>query len=242
MIKVSVIVPVYNVERYLRRCIDSILRQSFLALEIILVDDGSEDSSGAICDEYCMKDERIRVIHKKNGGLSSARNAGISMAKGEYIALIDSDDFIYPNMIEKMYSKARECKVDMVMCGYECRSQSDDTILLETHNITLDCIVDSQKALEYLVDGRFDFMVMAWNKLYHRNLFVQNQFTEGKLHEDEFIIHKLLYECNNVVFLPICLYNYMIGKQSITTVEYNVKRLDGIEALFERKDFFKSMN
>ncbi len=239
MIKISVIVPVFNVEKYLKRCVDSLVLQTFSELEIILVDDGAQDSSGQLCDLYALEDQRIKVIHKKNGGLSSARNAGLSIAQGEYIAFIDSDDYIQIDMMEKMYKKAQEEMADLIVCAYTCYRQEDGELISEKDNVQLECVVDSGTALKYLVENRYNGMVMAWNKLYHRKLFKNIRYPEGKLHEDEYIIHRLLYLSNKIVFMPDTFYNYMIGNSSITTVKYNVRRLDGIGALLDRHAFFK---
>ena len=159
---ISIIVPVYDVEPYLRKCIDSILIQSYRDLEIILVDDGSPDNCGAICDEYAEKDKRIKVIHKKNGGLSDARNAGLDIATGEYIGFVDSDDWVMPDMYEYLYKAVKEYDADMSVCGYY--DYWGKTI---SGRYCQDIqVYKGQEGIKALLDLKFGNYV--WNKLYKR--------------------------------------------------------------------------
>ena len=213
---VSVIVPVYNVEKYLRRCIDSIINQSYSNLEIILVDDGSTDRCPLICDEYAAKDNRIRVIHKKNGGLSSARNAAMDIMCGEYVVFVDSDDYVPYNMIDKFIdSSLRNC-VDVVVADY--------TIVGNYHKKT------KVKAIEkdYCATGidiakaiiRDEYPKnFAWGKLYKSYLFDDMRFPEGRLYEDVPTIYKVVAKSSFVYCLSESLYFYEMGRPNNITSE-----------------------
>ena len=233
---ISVIVPIYNVERYLEKCINSILHQTYRNLEVILVDDGSPDNCGKICDRYSDKDPRIKVIHKQNGGLSDARNKGIDVAEGEYLAFVDSDDAIMPEMIDKLYQRIVIDQSDMAFCGYKQVDQKGN-ILSEV------CLPD------YLLSG-FDTLkesyekngvlyTIACNKLIKRQLFQNIRFPVGKYNEDEFTLYRIIDQCKLISILRDPLYIYVQRDNSITQESYSAKRLDGIEASYERYCYFK---
>ncbi|MEH7131458.1 glycosyltransferase, partial [Neobacillus drentensis] len=239
--KISIIVPIYKVEKYLAKCVESILAQSFKEFELILVDDGSPDRCGEICEEYSKKDNRIKVIHKENGGLSSARNAGISIASGEYIAFVDSDDYLHNRMYELLYKNATENSSDIVICDYfkVRENEISDSFNLKTN-------VESKnftniEALYELYENNSENFVVAWNKLYKQKLFTDLRFEKGRIHEDEFISHKLLFKSPKVTYLPIKLYYYRQTSNSITRSPFNLKRLDAIYALKDRADFFREI-
>ncbi|MCM3412438.1 glycosyltransferase family 2 protein [Metabacillus litoralis] len=240
-VKISIIVPIYKVEKYLAKCIDSILNQTFKEYELILVNDGSPDSCGEICEEYSKRDKRVKVIHKKNGGLSSARNAGIDIAKGEYIAFVDSDDFIHKNMYEMLYKNAINTSSDIVICDYFIVSENE-IIQDESYQFKIQpkTFTNIEVLRELYRDDRIKFVV-AWNKLYKKSLFSKLRYKEGRIHEDEFIIHKILYECSKVTYLPVKLYFYLQTDNSIIRSPYNIKRLDRVYALKERVEFFKKI-
>ena len=236
---ISVIVPVYNVEKYLSGCIESIVNQTYKNLEIILVDDGSPDRCGAICDEYAKKDERIKVIHKKNGGLSSARNAGIEISNGEYIAFVDSDDYIGRDMYEVLYNNIKKYNCDISICNFLCVDENGKNI--DSMNETMpvgDGVVDSKSVLYYkFTETKYWYWVVAWNKLYKRNIFDNIRFEDGKLHEDEFIAHHIYFSAENVACASDALYFYVQRTDSIMSKKYSVKRLDYVEALLLRLNF-----
>lgn len=238
-ITVSVIVPVYNVAEYLHRCVNSILGQTYTQFELILVDDGSLDGSGKICDEYAENDSRVLVIHKKNGGLSSARNAGIEAARGAYFLFVDSDDYIREESLCRLLNEVQFEGADLVICGYERRTQSKSAEFIGVNRAEKKICCDSKTAMKMLVSQRFDFVIPAWNKLYKRELFASLRYPEGKLHEDEFVIHHILYAAKKIVIIPDVLYEYMIGGTTITSVAYNPARLDAIEACLARASFFE---
>ena len=235
MQKISVIIPIYNVADYLPKCIESVINQTYKKLEIILVDDGSPDRCPEICDEYAKKDKRIKVIHKKNGGLSDARNAGLEIAKGEYISFIDSDDYINEHMYENMLSAIENVDADLCICGYD-RVNDDGEIRSSSH--FKNAVLSQNDAFEMLVQGNVYFIV-AWNKLYKRIVFDKLLFRKGKIHEDEFIMHHVYGECNKIVKKKKAYYYYLVRETSITgVVKGNVKQLDYVESYLDRIDYF----
>lgn len=240
MVKISIIVPIYNVEKYINKCIDSILAQTFKEFELILVDDGSTDKSGFISDGYVKKDSRVKVIHKQNGGLSSARNKGIENSCGEYLAFIDSDDYIHPKMFEILYTNTILYDSDISMCDYKMVYENKYEI-----DIIKDYKVKEYTKLEALNDlqGKYGIrFVVAWNKLYRKKLFNILRYEEGRINEDEFIIHNLLYDSDKVIYINAKLYYYLQRENSITKSKFNPQRLDLLDAYIERIYFYKSIN
>lgn len=235
---VSVVVPVYNVEKYLSRCIDSISRQSYSNLQIILVDDGSKDNSAVICDEYSKKDTRISVIHKTNGGLSDARNVGIDNAKGDYICFIDSDDFVRETYVEDLLNAILKYNADIAVCLFE-KGNSDKFNDVVENNQQNEIVLNNIGALNKLYDEVLNVnMVVAWNKLYSKNLFYKIRFPVGKIHEDEFTTPKLLFEADKIVVINKKDYYYFQSPNSIMRSEFKINRLDALEAFEERINLF----
>ncbi len=232
---ISVIVPIYNVEPYLEKCINSILNQTYRNLEIILVDDGSPDNCGAICDAYLSSDQRIRVIHKQNGGLSDARNAGIDMASGEFIAFVDSDDTIMPEMMEKLYERIVIDRSDMALCGGK-RVNQDGELLSEC--FLPDNVLTGFDALRQSYKNNGVLYTMACNKLIKRQLFQNIRFPIGKYNEDEFTLYRVIDRCRQISILSETLYVYYQRSNSIMGT-YSFRHLDGIEASYERYFYFK---
>ena len=235
MILISVIVPVYNVDNYLRKCIDSLIVQTLKDIEIILVNDGSTDESIDICEEYKLKDNRIKVIHKENGGLSDARNKGIDIAKGKYISFVDSDDWINPQMLEKLYILASKYEADIVQGDY-IKAYDEDIIV---NNMSENIIkYNAEQILDELYSGNYTKNIVVWNKIYKRELFNDIRFPKGKLHEDEFTTYKILHKANLIIDSNIPIYYYRQREGSIMNSDFNIKRLDLLEALKERKEYF----
>ena len=238
---ISVVVPIYNVEKYLIRCIESILKQTYKNIEIILVDDGSKDSCGKICDEYKEKDSRIKVIHKENGGLSDARNAGINVAKGIYICFIDSDDFIDASFIEKLYRMCINSGANIAQCSFNILTNEikDEEKKAESKIINI-----SAREMLKNVYGKYSaYNISACNKLFKTDLFNNIRFPFGRIHEDEFTTYKLIYLSGRVAITSQKLYNYYIERNgSITQTRFNIKRLDYLTALEERMQFFEENN
>lgn len=210
--KISIIIPIYKVERYLERCINSVLLQSFSNIEIILVDDGSPDNCGKICDDFASRDPRIVVIHKQNGGLSSARNAGIDIAKGDYLMFIDSDDYVEPDFCEKAYYFVTNNNVLCASFGYY-EHWSDRTDEFHTSEAKLISANDAIKKLITRDDVIFNF---AWNKIYHKSLFKNIRYPEGRYYEDQGTTYKLFDAANNIYIAPTMLYHYNRRQETIT--------------------------
>lgn len=239
---ISVIIPVYNIETYLSECIDSVLAQTYPNLEIILVDDGTPDHSGEICDTYQKNHDNIFVIHKTNGGLSSARNAGLSYAHGEYIYFLDGDDLIHPDTIKRLYSSLSATQSDIAICGIQYVDASGTFIL------------DQDSCREYSApDGIWSqndfwnsyqrygkiYCVVAWNKLYKKEIFKTLRFPEGKIREDEFMIHHIISKCHKISCIHDKLCYYRQQDDSIMSDPYSVKQLDAADAYMDRIQFYQ---
>lgn len=237
--KLSIIVPVYNVEKYIERCIKSILNQTFSDFELIIVNDGSIDNSGVICDKYKKVDARVKVIHKQNGGLSEARNIGLNIAQGDYIAFVDSDDYINRNMYEILYKNTIKYNADIAVCNIEYVNEKE--FINESSEISIEeCIVyDNIQSLNNLYSNENIQFIIAVNKLYRRDIFKKIRYQPGKYHEDEFIIHELLYKSNIIIYCKSKLYYYLQRSGSIMTSSFNTKKLDAIEAMEKRMNFFR---
>ncbi|WP_343290496.1 glycosyltransferase family 2 protein [Turicibacter bilis] len=233
---ISVIVPVYNVEDYLERCINSIINQTYTNLEIILVNDGSTDSSGIICDQYSQIDSRIRVIHKKNGGLSDARNVGLDVATGEFISFIDSDDWISLTMFSEMVSQFTDT-VDIVSAKFiETDGIVDYALFNDTNNVM---IFSGEEALKAHLNGQY-FYISVWNKLYRRDLFKQLRFPVGRLAEDLYTTHKLLCQSRQVVFVDKTFIYYFQREGSIMNRAGKKLIFDIYEGTKEQYQYLKS--
>lgn len=232
---ISVVVPVYNQEKYLEKCINSLIGQTYAELEIILVDDGSTDKSGAICDAYAKKDTRIRVIHKENGGLSDARNRGIDIATGEYIAFVDSDDYVAFHMYEKMYQELVEKQVDMVVCN--CSLVDGDNQLIGGKDYAFANRIYTNVDMingEDITGENYFLTVVAWNKLLKRKVFSTLRYPKGKYHEDEFVFHKMYDQVKKIACISDKLYFYRQVSGTITDTKNVLYRLDRVEAMYER--------
>lgn len=229
---VSVVVPVYNVEKYVARCIKSILHQTYKNIEILIINDGSTDNSLEECN-YFLDDVRVKVFTKKNGGLSDARNYGLKRAKGKYICFIDSDDYIHPKYIELLYQFITEKKLDIIECSYVRSSLNDYNWDLEKN-----FEIDVYSGIEYLKKG-IGFP-MAWNKMYKTSLFIDNNiyYPYGKYNEDEGTTYKLMYNAQTVGFVDIKLYCYYKNSESIMQ-NYSLRRLDYIDLMNEKANYFK---
>ena len=236
-LKISIIVPVYKVEQYLSRCIDSILNQTFQDFELILVDDGSPDNCGEICDIYALKDNRIKVIHKENGGLSDARNVGLEIAAGEYISFVDSDDVVHPQMYTRLYDLIQRTGAEIAQCEYvrfdkeiEFQSLSEGAEEIICTNVeAIDLLIESNKLVP-----------PVWNKLYKKELFSNIRFPKGKIHEDEYTTYKLFYAANKIAYIDLPMYYYFINNSGIMRNLNIEHKFHWIEAIEERNLFFQS--
>ena len=224
--KISIIVPVYNVEAYLEKCVESILKQTYTNLEILLVNDGSTDKSGELCDKLALRDHRIRVIHKENGGLSDARNRGIDEASSNLIGFIDSDDYIDEDMYETLYRQMVASKADLSMCGhYDVYHQIPEKQVAEIKTWEL----MPEEAIKMVMEAKI-LSVTAVNKLYKKALFEQLRFRIGKIAEDAFIMVDLIHQCSKIVATNEKKYYYVHRENSITTQKFSLKFLNVIEA------------
>ena len=240
---ISVVVPIYNVEKYLERCIKSIINQTYEKIEIILVDDGATDKSGKICDDYKKMDTRIKVIHKKNGGLSDDRNAGLKIAKGKYITFIDSDDFIDKTFIKTLYEMCKENNAQISQCKFRKVGYENFNIKQESEEAKIETIIKTGKEMFYdIYTGNHMIYIVAWNKLYKKSLFKGIEYPKGKINEDEATTYKLFYKAKKVAITNQVLYNDVYRKNSIMNQKYNIKRLDSLWALEERIKFLKEKN
>ena len=203
---ISVIVPVYKVEQYLEKCIISIINQSYKNLEIILVDDGSPDDCPMICDRWAKKDSRIRVIHKKNGGLSDARNVGISLAKGMYVCFVDSDDYISEKFVETLYDLIISCHTDISAVRFKEVTSNNEQIEKITENEEI-IIFDGEDALRQLFSN-VTFANYAWNKMYKRELFDDVKFPVNRKMEDLGTTYNLLIKAKKIAFSTKSLYSH----------------------------------
>ncbi|MBY5023176.1 glycosyltransferase family 2 protein [Streptococcus suis] len=237
---ISIIVPVYNVENYLDECIRTVLAQTYSNWELLLINDGSTDSSGTICDDYAKGDERIRVIHKNNGGLSDARNAGIDNCTGEYITFLDSDDGIREDFLETCLTTAIQHDVDIVIGHFFIWDENQQTFYYFVEQSQKDTIelISAQEALNrQVVWKNFNTapFVVAWGKVFKATLFNTIRFPKGKVFEDEYTIHKALLKSDSVALINKEFYMYRRHGNSIMTSDFSLSKvLNNIEALEER--------
>ncbi|MDY2596456.1 MAG: glycosyltransferase [Oliverpabstia sp.] len=233
MAEVSIIVPVYQVEKYIRQCVDSILAQTFTDFELILVDDGSKDMSGKICDEYAGMDERVKVIHKVNGGLSDARNKGMDWASGNYFMFVDSDDYIAPTMIECLYESIVNENADIAVCNYLYYFENDRSKNFAT-NIKSEALSGAEIFYNRKNERNYGIWTVAWNKLYKSEVFGNIRFRFRKYHEDEFWANDIYQMDIKVVMISECLYYYRQRDNSIMGKKNFARNIDILEALQER--------
>ena len=237
---ISIVIPIYNVELYLRRCLDSIIHQTYSNLEIILVEDGSPDKCGDICEEYKLQDNRITIIHKVNGGLSEARNAGLDIATGEYIALVDSDDWLETNYIQILYDLIKNYNADISICNLHIVYNDDE--IINNNNVVVVEYTNIQALEQYFAEYSLE-MIVAHCKLYKADLFKDIRYPLGKIHEDEYTTYKLLYSANKVMFTTSCLYYYFQRSDSIIGAGFNLNgRYNYLEAIEERILFYKKVS
>lgn len=232
---ISVIVPVYNVEKYVEKCIDSILLQSFTDFELILVNDGSMDSSREICKNYAELDRRVKLLDKINGGLSDARNVGFEKSIGDYICFIDSDDFIHCNMLYDLWNNLCSYDADISICSFERVKEKDrikNNTLGEIEVLTPD------DCYSKIYSRQCDEFTVAWAKLYKRELFDELRYPVGKIHEDEFVTYKLFSKAKRIVYTSAKLYYYLIRDNSIMHSKFSMRSLVRLDAYAERVDFF----
>lgn len=233
---VSIIVPIYRVETYLDKCVRSIVEQTHEALEIILVDDGSPDRCGEMCDAWAKRDSRIRVVHKENGGLSDARNAGLAIATGDVIGFVDSDDWIEPDFVQTLLDAMEVNGADIAECGI--RLVMEDGMVLRQRGPSCDETLEKIEALRRLVleDGVYQ---TVWNKLYRRQVIEGILFEKGKCNEDDFWTYQIFDRAEKLALVEKPMLNYLQRGGSIMGTGYSLKRLDGIEARHKRMTYLQ---
>ena len=236
---ISVIVPVYNIEKYIKRCIDSIISQTYRNLEIFLVDDGSNDKSGMICDDYSSRDERIKVIHKENGGLSDARNVAINAAHGELIAFVDGDDFLTNTAIESMYHVAKTSGVKIVCCLHKMVYEGKQIDFDEVYDESKISVYSQKEALEKML-RQSEITCSAWAKLYSTKLFRDIRYPKGELYEDLATTYKLFFEANGVALIRIEGYGYFVRSDSIQQSKFSNAKMAELYFVKEQKKYIDS--
>ena len=233
---ISIIVPVYKVEPYLHRCVDSILVQSFTDFELILVDDGSPDNCGKICDEYAVKDSRIHVIHQENGGLSAARNAGIDWvfanSDSEWLSFVDSDDWVDPQYLSLLYQAVKNQQTNVSVTDYI--SATTDKCFTEENYHFSSVLLEPES---FWCNNKCSNV--AWGKLYRKSLFIDIRFPVGKLHEDVFVTYKVIFAQERIALLDDKVYFYYTNPEGITGREWSLKRLDSLEGLEQQIQYFQ---
>ncbi|MCQ2570883.1 MAG: glycosyltransferase [Candidatus Saccharibacteria bacterium] len=237
---ISIIVPVYRVEKYLFRCVDSLVKQTYSNLEIILVDDGSPDNSGKLCDDYAKKDNRVKVVHKKNGGLSSARNAGIDVMAGQYVLFVDSDDYIAPETVEHLYEDITKTGADISICDFipftdkkQSKNSYPKTQFILSGEEKFAYIAPSEHYSTYGVVS-----TVQWNKLFKAEIFAKLRYEDGRINEDEFIVAEEFNLANKISYNLKPLYYYYQREDSIIH-SFSLNRLDIVDAIDARIKFYK---
>lgn len=240
MPQISVIVPVYNCEQYIEACVDSILDQTFSDFEIILVDDGSPDNSGKICDELAKNHNKITVLHQNNQGQAAARNAGVKVSRGEWLHFVDSDDIIHPQMLETLYTAVIENKVNLAMCS-AVQGEKAPYNFYCTQKVNFDIIEMTEDNILNLCKNQKYYYWIACGKLIHKSIFEIHPFTEGKIFEDNAVVCKWLHETQKVALTNAPLYFYYINTTSTTKKAFTEKHLDVLWAFREQIEFFDSL-
>lgn len=240
MAEISMIVPVYQVEKYISQCIDSVLKQTFQDFELILVDDGSKDNSGMICDCYAAKDDRILVIHTDNRGAAAARNAGLERASGKYITFLDGDDYLAENMLARLYEVIDGSEYDMVVCDFlNLLTDEKDNFIVHLQEKT----VTGREILEHLKNGKnYGVWTIVWNKIYKRKVLENLSFPDGKYFEDEFFSDQFYLKSNQIHVIPDVLCYHRVLASSTMNTQKTENYLDLLDALQKRLEIYLQHN
>lgn len=234
---ISVMVPVYRTKDYLRRCVESILNQTYGNLEVILVDDGSPDDSGALCDRLAQEDSRIRVVHKENGGLASARNAGLDAMEGEYAAFVDSDDYIAPEMIRALYDLCQSHQAQIACCGIE-RVRDEGHVNYFNEQLEDFLLLTREEAMAELPDN-YRVTNSFCDKLFHRSIFDGLRLTEGIIYEDFDTMYRCIHRASRVVYTGAPYYKYYLSQGSILRGSFNIRQFDQVDIAERRLAFYE---
>jgi len=236
---VSIIIPVYKVEKYLDKCVQSVVEQTYKNLEIILVNDGSPDKCPEICKEWAKKDKRIKVINKENGGLSSARNAGIDICKGKYEMFIDSDDAVDKNIVKVLFDMIKKYNCDFSMCRPKLVGEDYKIINLDVSNPSV-TVVEGEQVITQLFSSPFNYYMTAWAKLYKSSVFKNIRYPEQKLHEDEFVIHYILGNTKSFAYTDLPMYYYLQRQTSIVGQKNLKNKMHIYEAFKDRFNYLST--
>ena len=235
---ISIIVPVYNVEKYLNKCVDSILAQTYTNIEVILINDGSKDKSGEICNDYSKIDNRIKVIHQTQHGVAYTRNVGINNSNGKYILFVDSDDFIDKKMIKTLYKTIVSDNSDIAICDFIYYTEKTKKNNKYPKKVFM---IEGNEKFEYLYNEYYIASIVQWNKLFKKEIFNDIRYPEGKINEDEFVIAKEFFNAKKISYVLEPLYYYNQREGSIMHT-LNINRFDIINVLENRINFFKEKN
>ena len=241
---ISVIVPIYNTKPYLQACLDSILAQDIqVPYEVLLIDDGSTDGGGEVCDEYAAKDERVRVFHQENQGLSAARNTGIDAARGRYYAFVDSDDVVLPAYLRTLYEACEKHDAYMALCAVEDVQENGQSCdpPYSTHPAQ-EGVFRGKDLLNQFYTPSGTVYTVAWNKLYRAEVWKLLHYPEGRLHEDDFVAHRLFWRCDKVVCVDTVLYHYRLRGGSICRTTLKPQAFDAVDGLADRYRFYVENN
>ena len=234
---ISILVPIYKSEKYIEKCIESVINQTYRNIELVLVDDGSPDNSGQICDEYAKKDNRIVVVHQANGGVSDARNRGLETANGSIISFVDPDDWYELDTIESMYKKMCEDGSDLVCCGVKYIDENDNIIRISTAVEKDECLNTEDAMNEFL--GYRKVKQQIWDKMYRRETIGDIRFEKGRSIEDVFWVHQIIGNASKITIMNKPLYNYMQRSDSVMGTGYTVKWMDILDALQQRCQYIE---
>lgn len=237
---ISVIVPVYKCEKYIEACVESILNQTFSDFEIILVDDGSPDNSGRICDQLAEKHNNIVVIHQENQGQAAARNNGVKFARGEWLHFVDSDDSVHPEMLEALYNAIIENDVKLAMCSAVQGEEAPDDFY-DNKKAEFETLETNEEIILNLCKNEKYYYWVVWGKLIHKSILQKHPFTEGRIYEDNAIVCKWLCEAKKVALTDATLYFYYVNTSGTTKKDFTIKHLDVLWAFKEQIDFFSSL-
>ncbi|MDD6882002.1 MAG: glycosyltransferase family 2 protein [Firmicutes bacterium] len=240
---VSIIVPVYQVEKYIERCIESLRMQSYDNLEIIVVDDGSKDACPQMCDRWAMEDSRIKVIHQENQGISAARNKGLSICSGSYVMLVDSDDFVEREYVELLYKAITSQSADMSVGALRYVNESgQESEKMKAYRMTQTICMSGLDAMLGLENQHSKLLYeIVWNKMFRRELFCEVAFPVGKISEDVYVLPKLYAKCEKIVYIPDILYNYVMREGSITNSKREFLIRCQIECMEAREEMYKQI-
>ena len=240
---ISVIIPIFNTKEYLETCVNSVRMQQYKNLEIILVDDGSEAETAELCDLLAAKDERVRVHHQKNGGLSAARNAGLDLATGEYIVFVDSDDYLHPQMIQRLYDALKANQADVSVCDYErvgvSEGKAASTVVLSTEK--KETVYEGTELFDRIYGADYVKYIVCWNKLYRRELLEGIWFPQGRIHEDEYFTPRVIQRAQKGVWIDEKMYYYVIREGSLSKSGLEKSSRHKLECMKENAYYFRGI-